>query len=130
MIDLTKLTPAPWIYVVPEGYTSGAEGRMPEFVGVMNFGNNTQYYPIEGEPPSATDAEFVTLARNAFDVMTRRGWSVIPSAVIVGGVPNGWHASRWDGKDWMPIWVDDNLWFPDPFTALVEADAATSKLEK
>lgn len=100
---LTNLTPAPW---TAEGCEINGPTR--EMMVIYDEG---------GHGPE--DATFIALARNAFDVMLRRGW--------------------WASKD--SPWVDpDNPWivegleflfdyrdapqrcWPDPFTALVEAD--------
>ena len=59
---------------------------------------------------NADDAEFIVLARNAFDIMMRRGW---------------WAQKRGEGwavyNNWIPLPSDPLTW-PDPFTALVSAD--------
>ncbi len=90
MIDLTKLTPAPWIAIdsryepetysvngvfdVPEGYVQWAvTGGRPD--------NPTEGWSlIHGEAghgtiiPERSDLEFIALARNDLDVKQRRGW--------------------------------------------------------
>ena len=105
-MDLSKLTPAPWRYV------PGDDG------GCVS--NNAGYPLLLSEDnDNAVDAEFAALARNAFEVMMRRGWQP--------WLLNGrWHVSsqrqgfigRWKhcGGDGLPISASD------PFTALVEAD--------
>jgi hypothetical protein len=59
--------------------------------------------------------EFIVLARNAFDVMMRRGWFVVPNYMTRPGtawrVKTAWPNCEVEWKEW-----------PDPFTALVEAD--------
>ncbi len=96
MMDLTKLTPAPWHdeddYVFEEHGVCVAELRMRSV----------------GEESSATDAAFIALARNAFDVTIRRGWT----AHLLFN--NCWGVLQ--GKQGWPT-------AGDPFTALVEADA-------
>ncbi len=92
-VDLSKLSPAPWHNVGHELY----------------FGD-TFHQQISKE----TDAAFIALARNAYDVLTRRRWGLTKEA---GG-----------------FWIVDirnpeiqrlmNYPCPTcPFTALVEADA-------
>ena len=58
-VDLTKLTAAPWTY-----------RRCPrtENYGYLGF------TPTNSLGLPATDAEFIALARNDFDVKQRRGW--------------------------------------------------------
>ena len=98
MIDLTKLTPAPWV----------------------DSHSDLCFHPKHGGtasvPIDANHRKFIALARNAFDVMMRRGW--------------GMHQYE---TEWVILPDEDNelpfeAWlqrqeFPDPFTALVEADA-------
>lgn len=86
MIDLSKLTPAPW--------TSTAD-------------NGT----------NAANAAFVALARNAFDVMMRRGWGVTPAYEK----PPYDEFCVQDSADQQIRGLIAKTW-PDPFTALVEAD--------
>jgi hypothetical protein len=114
MIDLEKLTPAPWTPAIESdrGYRGEEYGRFyfPTFEEVP-FG-----FDVGLEQIAANDAEFIALARNAFDVMMRRGWTVV----------------RRKGK-WFVASVDENLVEKfkgrmmdspanDPFTALVEAN--------
>lgn len=74
-------------------------------------------HTIEDDGQRSADAEFIAIARNAFDVMMRRGWSPLKSR-------NGWRVDQDDGtyfafgKDG----VEPAEW-ADPFTALVAADA-------
>jgi hypothetical protein len=65
---------------------------------------------------SRSNAEFIALARNAFDVMMRRGW----------GVTTDRYVDLWDaihGDTGGIVMEGSERGFPDPFTALVEADA-------
>ncbi len=98
-IDLSKLSPAPWT-ANSFGEVYDPEGRVAD-CGFVE------------------DAEFIALARNAFDVMMRRGW--IPTRWL--SVSGKWGVFT-DTGDGVPLelqkWPDD-AW-PDPFTALVEAD--------
>lgn len=106
-MDLTELTPAPW------------EVKLDRGSGIF-------YVPLPGGYPMllAEDdddhrrraaLELAALARNALDVMVRRGWSV---------------GSDDFGKTFcLGVGCGCDLWmwakaqrFTDPFTALVEAD--------
>jgi hypothetical protein len=86
-MDMSKLTPAPW---------------------------GKDWHAVEG-CCSETDSEFIALARNAFDVLMRRGWAVAK------------HFDHWavfyndDDMTWVVPWDQWPKW-SDPFTALVEAD--------
>lgn len=79
----------------------------PWFIGGKLYLNR---YPraVEAVP---TDYEFVNLARNAFDVMLRRHWHAEYEPVS-----RTWIVSEFD---WLAA---PQLSWPDPFTALVEAD--------
>ena len=63
---------------------------------------------------SQDDAEFIALARNAFDVMMRRGWW----ASFDGGL----HPEKWSVHGKGSGFLRDQKMHDDPFTALVEAD--------
>lgn len=108
MMDLRKLAPAPFtqvrwgneLYAVDD-----ANGR-----AVAHFAN-------------VADAKQCVLARNALDVMMRRGWHAEHWS-------DGWGVdATFDGsvdyEDWhkspFALWLDAKRW-PDSFTALVEAD--------
>jgi hypothetical protein len=101
-MDLSKLTPAPW------------ECRPENCGGWCD------------EADKHENQEFIALARNAFDVMIRRkDWSPIHNENPEhGGV--GWHVAHSDSKVADSAsslgWCFPGPW-PDPFTALVEADA-------
>ena len=102
-IDLSKLTPVPW--AVRHGTMDSTV-----FCGSEN--------PLDADCgfnlPNRDDAEFIALSRNAFDVMLRRGWGVALE-----------QNDSWTVRHAEPGSVDpvvDRSW-PDPFTALVEADA-------
>lgn len=121
-LDLTKLSAAPWTWHWPERFDD-YEGPMASlFDGsgeiVCNFGDSTLYYPTQGSEPSPTDAEFIALARNAFDVMMRRGWEVHHIRVGQWGVPYVMHEGEF--RAWLKL--DPKALAADPFTALVEAD--------
>ncbi len=110
MIDLSKLTPAPWTVGEHEVY------------GFRDCGGpyKVQVSLIE------TDREFTALARNAFDVMMRRGWSTSQLELdFRKPFPDrhGWCVL----DDWGEIprirrGEEPVITWPDPFTALVEAD--------
>lgn len=109
MIDLMKLTPAPW------GSPSYAKenGRV-----------TTPYGSFEVGSGRSADAEFIALARIAFDVMLRRGWS----AILNPCDEKTWRVDMNDGtcfaygrEEEFDAGVNPADW-PDPFTALVEAD--------
>jgi len=71
----------------------------------------------------AVTNEFIALARNAFDVMQRRGWSV----KLINGSWTPCESTPAEYQFWQKpqflksICCDVRGW-PDPFTALVEAD--------
>lgn len=110
-MDLSKLTPAPWeaVYGLPSVdmrvYVPGEEGDERRYAICAT----EEKYVVGPEPNGDdTDALFIALARNAFDVMMRRGWGVAKEldgwSVFGNGIVRG------------------NPGVPDPFTALVEAD--------
>ncbi len=99
MIDLTKLTPAPW----------NAEGCRVESARTAS-GIEMCIYDEGGH--NETEAEFIALAREAFDVMMRRGWYAMPT---FPPHEKGWIVLNILGKPDCQI-------HSDPFTALVEAD--------
>lgn len=129
MIDLSKLTPAPWAVVeeCPEGPFDIGQRTVvgPESVTIIELKNDG----CASDPSPdyvhlfKADAEFIALARNAFDVMMRRGWTA-------NRQEDGWWVDATfdnadDSDNWHPDnfqrWIREKLW-PDPFTALVEAD--------
>jgi hypothetical protein len=124
MFDLEKLTPAPW-RVCP---TRGEEDPESGADTLIETTADVQYKAVvfmgwyDGLHLGCTkpDAAFIALARNAFDVMMRRGWNPLMTS-------NGWsvsdfHRKRvYDKARTFRDWVLEQEW-PDPFTALVEAD--------
>lgn len=117
-VDLSKLTPAPWTVKgvrVPIGDTGDYDEMIEVVAGKSGTRGIMQFY----NPLDADDAnvEFITLARNAFDVMLRRGWTAtkwMPHDAKHGQ----WIAvSEWDDE----IDPSGKTW-PDPFTALCAAD--------
>lgn len=105
-IDLSKLSPAPWTV-----HKASHEDADPDEAFVL-FGGGTHDYDRDSTMIDTNHASFIALARNAFDVMMRRGWSV-----------EQWHDGRWSLDHVIRpfCWTDAMAW-PDPFTALVEAD--------
>jgi len=107
MLDIAKVTPAPW-FAKCEGICCGVYQGSPEKQGVS----------IDLQDPTWADAQFIALARNAFDVMMRREWGVKQCTVGPECEP-AWYA------DWSTVTnveMPDSLYCKDPFTALVEAD--------
>lgn len=112
-MNLEKLSAAPWR---ASGCDKHSEIRNPVLSCFMVRGPN-------GPAQSVDDKEFAALARNAFDVMMRRGWTVkklYPDKSEWGiETRKGWwfeNASQ-NGES-----MNSLCWYPDPFTALVEAD--------
>lgn len=111
-MDAEKLTPAPW-WFVPGANCLRAMAVLRDGVGGP-FGN-------------AADGEFCAMARTAFDVMMRRGWTAEKT-------PAGWMVDLWgscgllmSGTSAQAMTIEGN----DPFTALVEADKwYTANVEK
>lgn len=107
MLDLTKLSPAPWF--------ADPRDRL-----VIDAGRSVLTTEVElaagGSNRPTVDMAFVALARNAFDVQLRRGWGVMPCRSVAGW----WVCKDSEGTPFR----DDcpRLYWPDPFTALVEAD--------
>lgn len=80
---------------------------------------------VTGEDEEARAmCEFIALARNAFDVMMRRGWHVEQTDPEDKEEKRMWFVP-WpsnERKTWPDVWMNGKQWFADPFTALVEAD--------
>ena len=123
-----ELSPAPWNYENKSrcseqfGYAvvRDANGKivcdtLNSNVAVIQTDHETDgvYY---SDAQGRVDLGFVALARNAFDVMMRRGWCAIPWE-------GGWTvwAKEFDNADWREGRVGVQV-RSDPFTALVEAD--------
>ena len=130
MTNLDKITPAPWeahtITPAPwEAHTEHDDPIAAPWVGIAGDPICGLYWLCHEQTKDATDAmvaqveanaEFIALARNAFDVMMRRGWT----------------ACRSSSGEWYATWPDPDTVFafgnatgnsyPDPFTAIVEAD--------
>jgi hypothetical protein len=105
-MDLEKLTPAPWKVAFHGMVDPSKAWRIVDSTG------DTVGWCISG-----SDASIIALARNAFDVMTRRGWWAEP-------IGQNWYVStgRFGASAGEVEAFLSNRPFPDPFTALVEAD--------
>lgn len=106
-MDFRKLTPAPQV----AEWRDGSKSFIMTVAGVSNAGPWLQC--------SRDDAEFYALARNAFDVMMRRGWQ--PYRLKSGQ----WDVQECDTRECPEPLCENGMpaaWGDDPFTALVEAD--------
>ncbi len=111
-MDLSKLTPAPW--------ETGPDTEYDDGITKLIYASG--YHVAGGADPA--NAEFIALARNAFDVMMRRGWWAEWRSL--GGIRNhgfngpiGWIACKRGNDRIMNV---RNEMENDPLTALVEAD--------
>lgn len=100
MIDLSKIAPAPWHNDGREIY--GPSGSPANGIYIYDEGGHNE-----------DEAQFICLARNAFDVMMRRGWTLEQ-------IGTTWFVA--DGCDGATEAANAVGGFQDPFTALVEAD--------
>ena len=118
MLDLKKLTPAPWEWF-EENQAHVFEGEQIWRFGVWD----ARQMPICMTPISGgfcedkpTNVEFIAIARNAFDIMLRRGWHSILQDDGNWLVMEDFHKSLFQTPTLKPFIA------ADPFTALVEAD--------
>ncbi len=119
-IDLTKLSPAPWEPDYEDGTIEG--------ILMMAHHANINTAVRLGEDYSRTNLAFVALARNAFDIMTRRMW--FPRFVGTVDGQQQWMAYSWVAlKNVCEIAADFRAtecvrhWlYPDPYTAIVETE--------
>lgn len=119
-MDLSKLTPAPW-----RTEDAGPDHRRTIVVADCNeapLGFVAVAECASGVADNPADAAFIALSRNAFDIMMRRKWSPLKSPVE----GQGWRVDTNDGEYFSTMSVlasyrEPDHW-PDPFTALVEAD--------
>lgn len=103
--DASKISPAPWETCC--GGWRVVSGDSRECHVVCDVGTNK----ASRNPRNAANAEFMAIARNAFDIMMRRQWWVVPHGRF-------WRVRGDDSRD-----LDmENDNYPDPFTALIEAD--------
>ncbi len=120
-MDLSKLTPADEFEMVID-----CDSRKDHTRG-------TQFWACtpdrDTREEASADAELHTLARNAFDVMMRRGWTAERFSLLGGGF--SWRIPMVQANDMIRQHGADAAEFksfailakwPDPFTALVEAD--------
>ncbi len=131
MFDLTNLTPMPWYedLLLFIGVNEQGCGRG----GILLEGMEGEYTAEEVD----ANTKFIVLARSAFDVMMRRGWHPVPLNYEGEPLTLGWIVCSREGPDSeercpnvaarfkMPF----QQW-PDPFTALVEADKWMAEQEK
>ena len=111
-MDLSGLNPAPWVVLEDscgDLYIQAGKRNISLLAGEM------------GGPGERLVLEFVALARNAFEVIMRRGWGVLPCRSVTGY----WVAKDSEGTPFDAGCRENcpTLYWPDPFTALVEADA-------
>jgi hypothetical protein len=116
-MDLSKLSPAPWRIL-----ESSDKEENPCLLAADNSWLTCGVHSdscING----LDNAEFIAVARNAFDVMTRRGWHAEKCSES-----DDWVVlkSLWGGDDALERLCNDEwqkaAYASDPFTALVEAD--------
>lgn len=115
-MNLENLTPAPW----------AVTGLVDELHIVGDYESKDHWdtwIAHMTQDDGQTDAAFIALARNAFDVMMRRGWANTRQFHADGKITWGADFCRFDPKSFFEF---SNLphanSFDDPFTALVEAD--------
>ncbi len=111
-IDLAKLSPAPWKWS-----RSWADKDLHWCVDHPTE-TKSAIWPlvlVATDPSHAdnADMQFITLARQAFDVLMRRGWWPAQRP------DNQWIVTERDGQ----CHTRGSEGWADPFTALVEADA-------
>lgn len=112
-IDLMRLSPAPW---EADGFGSDEHGW--GFGVVCKDTKGQGDFLVRAAEMSKADAEFCALARNAFDVMMRRGWWSVPQKC----------GETWIAMNAFAVQIErggnTGIYFvsPDPFTCLVEAD--------
>lgn len=134
-MNVEKLTPAPWVADLMHGLHqvrcsryAGVAGHPFKAKGFSGFDGEKSVELIDGfkeVPYSDEDCEFIALARNAFDVLMRRGWNCYQ-------LDDGWYVEDGGNKGENPGKIlcairqrdgtNEILHWPDPFTALVEAD--------
>lgn len=105
-MNLDKLTPVPWI---ANQFLAGQGG---DNCWKLHAGSSLGRHVADFGSLGEEDCKFTELARNAFDVMMRRGWN-----------PMRWPNGRWCVEDGTGSQHSPGTeGYPDPFTALVEAD--------
>ncbi len=128
-MNLENLTPAPWATFVTTVTAEPGYGRA--FFPFKGAAERTPIAHLDCTIGKAefecANAEFIALARNAFDVMMRRGWW--PELVFKDGNNQQWKVKCLWGHFWTNDWEEERIkkgptvrTWPDPFTALVEAE--------
>lgn len=113
-INLNRLTP------VEQWEPDFEDGSIEGVLHMVPHGNVNTITMMGGETFNHADLAFIALARKAFHVMIRRGWS--PS-LIVNGVRTGMWIVVGEMQSPKQFEVHQlKFAFDDPFTALVEAD--------
>ncbi len=110
-MNLNSLTAVPWVSVRQEG----EDGPTGKFILAQGL---TALAIFDRED----DCDFAALARNAFDVMMRRKWSVGWSTDHGGKYPPAWYVLQTNGYKLNPIGGPGYFYAVDPFSALVAAD--------
>ena len=136
MIDLSKLTPAPLtarskgqVTLHPSGQTITVPAHVVRLDKDDQGRNRTTM--VADFHQSQADAEFHVIARNAFDIMMRRGWHA-SSEIKNDGTVQWWVCGLdcghggYDSMDYhdgeFEKYLTNTRW-PDPFTAIVSAEA-------
>ena len=129
MLEIESLTPAPWVCDERVGTVGVFAGQPPECLThecprciaskSASWDTSTGISGWSWNDADIADMQFIALARNAFDVMMRRGWY---SQKAKNEKFVTWYV--WDESDSpaIKISVQDSAKWNDPFTALVEAD--------
>lgn len=111
-MDINKLKPVPW-----ETDKNAHHEWLIGYPGKDNNGRDDFFYVAH--EMEKDDAEFCCLARNAFEIMVRRGWSVRSEWCNLNEfVVTGWNVVDQNGVPLRQHYVS----YGDPFTALIEAD--------
>jgi hypothetical protein len=107
-VDVNKISPAPWEL----SQMGSKDGRSVVVYGRRPLGKGFTSTMVFDSGATTENAEFIALARNAFEVMMQRGWGV------------SWVDERWVIRDMKGMCLAGAGYkeYPDPFTALVEAD--------
>ena len=117
IIDLSALSPAPW----------EAEPFDPDFSGGALYSTTGRFAGFLGNN-NFTACQFVALARNAFEVMQNRSWTVRHVFGELWGVVDA-TTLQWPLE--LNGALEDSLpATADPFTALVAADAWLKEKER